>query len=283
MPNKPATFADLTTALGFCRRSGYDGLTAGIFKDSGYHACIDIDHCVDDETGELSDLAQLVLAMLPGAYWELSPSGKGIHIWVWVPSLISKYSYDEYRTKYYINHAGLEAYTSQTTNHVVSVTGAGQGEFGTDRSEQYEALLDRLMLRPRRIVRESPCPTTPLDISDQQLIAMAMHAKNGAKFRALWNGDTSAYRTTNSHGRVNEGRNEADLALCSILAFWTQRDRDRIDALFRQSGLYRPKWDREDYRTWTLDKAIGGCGDVYQGSAGHASDSNTEDCEDQDE
>jgi len=40
----------------------------------------------------------------------------------------------------------------------------------------------------------------------------------------------------------------ADLALCSMLAFWTNNDELRIDSLFRQSGLYREKWERQDYR-----------------------------------
>jgi putative DNA primase/helicase len=34
----------------------------------------------------------------------------------------------------------------------------------------------------------------------------------------------------------------ADLALCAMLAFWTQ-DPTQMDRLFRQSGLMRPKWD----------------------------------------
>ena len=34
-------------------------------------------------------------------------------------------------------------------------------------------------------------------------------------------------------------QSEADLALCSHLAFWTGRTRARIDRLFRSSGLYR--------------------------------------------
>jgi hypothetical protein len=36
---------------------------------------------------------------------------------------------------------------------------------------------------------------------------------------------------------------EADLALVSLLAFWTGGDAVRIDALFRSSALMRGKWD----------------------------------------
>lgn len=36
-------------------------------------------------------------------------------------------------------------------------------------------------------------------------------------------------------------QSEADLALCNKLAFWTSRDAGQIDAIFRQSKLYRAK------------------------------------------
>lgn len=51
----------------------------------------------------------------------------------------------------------------------------------------------------------------------------------------------------------------ADLALCSRLARFT-RDGDRLDRLFRRSGLMRPKWERADYRGRTLARALSGAG-----------------------
>jgi hypothetical protein len=93
----------------------------------------------------------------------------------------------------------------------------------------------------------------PVDLADEDLLDRARRAKNGADFERLWTGDTSGYA---SHS-------EADLALCSRLAFWTGRDPDRIDRMFRASGLYREKWEREDYRTATIEEAIAGCRDVY--------------------
>jgi putative DNA primase/helicase len=79
-----------------------------------------------------------------------------------------------------------------------------------------------------------------------------MRAANGEKFSRLWSGDTSAYATAN-----NDGHSEADLALCSLLAFWCGPDEVRIDRLFRQSGLCREKWTRRaDYRSLTLSVAL---------------------------
>src|SRR5262249_4228846 len=94
-------------------------------------------------------------------------------------------------------------------------------------------------------------------LADAELIEHAKSATNGAKFSRLWAGDTSGYPS----------QSEADLALCSILAFWTCRDAARIDHLFRQSRLIRPKWDEQHgddtYGQMTIAKAISGCSEVY--------------------
>lgn len=96
-------------------------------------------------------------------------------------------------------------------------------------------------------------PIMEIPLEDQEIIDRAMDAINGASFSALWGGDISAYP---SHS-------EADQALCNHLAFWCGNDFDRIDRLFRQSGLYRKKWDREDYRKRTIMKAINSTTEVY--------------------
>lgn len=51
-------------------------------------------------------------------------------------------------------------------------------------------------------------------------------------------------------------QSEADQALCNHLAYWTNNDVDLMDTLFRQSALYRDKWEREDYRMNTINNAI---------------------------
>ena len=90
---------------------------------------------------------------------------------------------------------------------------------------------------------------------DETLIRKACAAKNGPAFRKLWVGDRSGYPS----------QSEADLALCSMLQFWTDGDKQRMDRLVRRSGLIRPKWDeRHGERTYgqmTIGKA--GSGD-YQ-------------------
>ena len=76
---------------------------------------------------------------------------------------------------------------------------------------------------------------------------------NGEKFQDLWEGRWQQYRWFPS-------QSEADMALCSMLAYWTDSDADQIDRLFRQSALYRPKWDEPrgatTYGQLTIQKAL---------------------------
>src|SRR5262249_45840686 len=84
-------------------------------------------------------------------------------------------------------------------------------------------------------------------LSDGELIERAKTAQNGDKFSRLWSGDRSGYRSDS----------EAEQALCNLLAFWIgPNSEDRIDRLFRQSGLYRDKWERKTYRDLTIGKAL---------------------------
>ena len=84
-------------------------------------------------------------------------------------------------------------------------------------------------------------PGAALARSDAEVLARALAAPNGAKFQALWSGQLAAY--CNPHtGQVDQSR--ADFALCRRLSYWTNEDAERMDRLFRQSSLYRPKWDQ---------------------------------------
>jgi putative DNA primase/helicase len=91
------------------------------------------------------------------------------------------------------------------------------------------------------------------ELTDEEVISLVRGAKNAWKFEALWGGDTSGYA---SHS-------EADQALVSLLAFYTQ-DENQLDSLYRQSALCRQKWlKRSDYRRSTIEKALSNLADTY--------------------
>jgi transcriptional regulator with XRE-family HTH domain len=112
------------------------------------------------------------------------------------------------------------------------------------QSRPVEGVVERIARLPQAVY-----------LDDQTLIEKAKSAKDGAKFTALWEGDISGYKS----------QSEADLALCCLLAFWTGGDYERIDRLFRQSGLYREdKWgERLDYRERTINAALSQVNEFY--------------------
>lgn len=113
--------------------------------------------------------------------------------------------------------------------------------------------LDRLLAAAREASKPKPRqPVQPTNIDDTELLERMFSAKNGHQVRALWDGHDGGDHSA------------ADYRLCRHLAFWTGRDEDRIDRLFRLSGLYRSdKWERDDYRRRTIGKAIDDTSEVY--------------------
>ena len=113
-------------------------------------------------------------------------------------------------------------------------------------------MLEKYMLKPEKPVSAIPAPGSYLN--DASMKMRAMESRQGEKFTALWN------------GVIPEGKShsEADAALCSMLAFWCGGDTEQMDRLFRQSGLYREKWERDDYRIGTLNKAVALSTDFYR-------------------
>ncbi len=227
------SFTDYVTAVSVL--DAYDGIGMGVFDS---FVAVDIDHCVVD--GKLSTLAQDIVDVLD-SYTEFSPSGKGVRIICTADNL----TYD--KNKYYINNQklGLEIYAAGYTNKFVTLTGnVIRSTEVAERSTEIVEVLEKYMVKPTPKTAQITVPGSYL--SDESVIAKAGSSKQAEKFNALWNGAADSF---SSHS-------EADLALCSILAFWCGGDTEQMDRLFRKSKLYREKWEREDYRAATLEKAV---------------------------
>jgi len=199
--------------------------TAGIgyvLTDKNNHFAVDIDHCVHPETRAIEPRAQAIIDTL-NTYTEFTPSGTGVRC------------YGAANLPFAGKRKGqVEIYTSK---RFVTIT--GQRVPGTpatieDRQTEIETLVAELW--PAKPKPSSPAPAISFGgrVSDQKLLEKAFNARNGSEFRRLWDGDTSDY--AGDHSR-------ADFALCQSLLFWSGGDRSWVDALFRQSGLTRNKWD----------------------------------------
>lgn len=94
--------------------------------------------------------------------------------------------------------------------------------------------------------------------ADESLLDKILRSRHGEKFTKLYKGEWQGNYPSQS---------EADLSLCSILAFWCQKDQAQIDRIFCKSGLFRPKWDerhgKDNYGNMTIERAISQTEKVY--------------------
>jgi putative DNA primase/helicase len=250
--NNPATWGSLEEALAL----GADGVGFTLSEDDPL-CIIDIDGAIDED-GALTDLAGQVLDKFRGAYVELSPSGRGLHI------IIEGRLPGRGRNS---QKLGLEVYDRL---RFVTVTGEYFGEQGEVKPMQ-EALgwllaefWPEAPEGKHRKREASPVAAVSLIGDDAVLVEKALSSKQGAKFQKLWFGEWEG---------SYESHSDADEALCGILQFWTQGDAARMDKLFRQSGLYRAKWDEQHgaqtYGAMTVEKALAGSTGHYSGRGKH--------------
>jgi len=246
------TFSD--TVGYFQKGTHFAGVGLELHPDDPYSG-IDIDHCRNPETGELSELAQTIASALD-SYTEVSPSGTGLRIFVRGNLPPGGRKHTEH---------GVEMYDS---GRYLTITGhkiEGYPDAPQDRQAALEKLHgDLFPPKPKSASQANSArgPSEVSDLSDVALLEKAGKAKNGPKFSSLWAGDWQ--------GAGFSSQSEADLSLAGSLWFWTGGDAARADRLFHQSGLYRDKWDTphfSDGRTYgqaTLERCEGG--EVYKPS-----------------
>ena len=254
--NDPTTWTDFDSALTAYQRGGWSGVGI-VLTDDDDLVGVDLDKVLNPDTGELEPSAARIVNDLP-TYCEISPSGRGLRLFGFgkLPQggrrkgHVEMYESGRYLTvtgNQFNGHGSLAEITPQLTQVHARIFGAGKAGAGSNP------------------VDAKPGPMDPPNLDDADLLDKARRARNGGDFERLWSGDTSG------HGGDESA---ADLALCNLLSFWTSNDAARIDRLFRQSGLMRPKWDKRhhaDGRTYgqaTIEKAIEGNRETYSGKAG---------------
>lgn len=222
-PKTWATFEQAYRVLTRCK--GYDGL-GFVFSKADPFIGMDWDHVRDPDTGVIEEIILNEEIIPLRTYAEISPSGTGVHV-----IAIGTVPGDRRKGK------KREMYTSGRF-----FTMTGQHLEGTPQKIN-EIQRDALSIVYQRMVGDrapqkmndlstAGCNLS-LKISDEEIIAHCLLAKNSIKFTKLFeDGDKSDYDT----------HSEADMALCGILVFYTH-DMTQIDRIFRQSRLYRPKWD----------------------------------------
>ena len=238
----PTTWSTFEAACKAVDSGGFAGI-GFVFTENDPFVGVDFDKCIID--GQLDPWVKHHLEKLK-SYTELSPSGTGLHVICRgsLPGKAVKTSRAEmYDNGRYFTFTG-NAYGSPNAIHA---SGSGVRDLYEELSHRPEKAPDASAQLPRTAVR----------LSDSELIEKASSAQNGDRFRALYAGDLTQF--SNDHSR-------ADMALCNLLAYWTNGDIERMDRLFRKSGLMRDKWDRRQsgstYGRIQLEKAVA---DLKQG------------------
>jgi hypothetical protein len=243
----PETWAGYSEAVEAYREHGYAGIGL-VFSEDDPFCGVDLDGCLNPETGEIEGWAQEIIEELD-SYTEVSPSGSGIHV------LVKGELPPGRNRKGRIEMYDRGRYFTVTGRHL-----AGAPHGIENRQEQLTSLARRVFGELEGANgHKTPSPEFVSALLDEEIIEKASAAENSEKFLRLWAGDTSGYEHDD-----NEGHSEADLALCAMLAFWTGPDPDRIARLFRHSGLYRKKWERADYRERTIARALEGRTEFYE-------------------
>jgi len=249
--NDPSTWSTFKDALSAWEtaKASFDGLGFMFTPESGIVG-VDVDNCVEwDSDGEqrISKVGARVIELLD-SYTELSPSGSGIHV------IVKAQLADALKD----SKTGIEVYNK---GRYFTVTGSIWSDFlpVAERSEQLARMVNGIRSQKVTAQPQQQNKAETFLTADERL-KKAFAANNGQSISRLFYGDTSEYSGDDS---------AADLALCSKLAFWSENDPAKLDAMFRQSRLYRDKWDQKhasDGRTYgqmTIEKALCGCTEFY--------------------
>jgi hypothetical protein len=218
-----------------------------IFTEGDEFAGLDLDHCANATTGGIEAWAMDYICLLD-SYSEFSPSGTGVKIIVRACKPGPNCRTSRFSGFEFYDQKRLFTITGRRVPGTPATVNARQAEYAQAWSQIFPPTKAPERTEPLRSVGVAPS-------DDLDLLERIRRSANAEDFLSLYEyGNTSDYAGDDS---------AADLALCCRLAFWTQKDPARIDTLFRQSALYREKWERRDYRDRTIRKAIELTRDVY--------------------
>jgi primase-polymerase (primpol)-like protein len=195
---------------------------------------VDLDHCRDPLTGIIEPWALAIITRM-NSYTETSPSRTGVHI----------FCRTQRPPEGRCRKGHVEIYTRSRWATITGQHLAGTPFDLEDRTHELLALHQEVFG-----VAEAPAPLPPASsattspFTDAELLHLALTAANGRSFYELYKGP------------VPPGdRSRLDFDLVCKLMFWFAHNFDRVDRMFRQSALMRPKWNRADYRLRTMRAA----------------------------
>lgn len=235
--NSPGTWGTFEQAVqGIGKRAKIRDATGeiqgiGFILGAGYFG-VDLDEVFD---GVLEDWAADLVTDL-NSYTEFSPSGKGLHVLCKgsIPQGFKRNRVEMYSDGRYFTVTGnlfRDKPIEERTDKAAAIF-AKYGPIKALEGAGVEGLPDR--------------------------VKQALNSPAMALFQRLWAGNYNDYTGTDGQPDHSKG----DHALCLDLANLTDGDPVEMDNLFRQSGMYRDKWDEKrsgdgsTYGELTISKAL---------------------------
>ena len=245
--NDDLTWSTFDIALAGCVKYNCHGI--GFILGCGIFG-IDLDNHADENgvvpmsDEEFQEFSKEFIETLD-SYTELSQSGKGIHIICQGKLPVGS------RRKGCVEMYDNGRFFAFTGNAIRNIPIMNREEEIKPLWEKYlNVKQDTYEIKPTRTY--NPQYRQELKLSDEEIINTALNSKNGGEFyRYYHDGDISANGNDAS---------SADMSFCHMLAFWCNSDKQQMDRIFRNSALFRDKWDElrgdRTYGEITLDEAI---------------------------
>jgi hypothetical protein len=242
LPNDPTTwttFTEARKAFGMQSLTAEKGLglTHGTPEQPVWFITYDLDACRNPETGEVAPWAEKIVREHP-TYTELTPSSMGFRMYFRKISPFSLPNGGPVQSWEMPPLPGLKTdkraqlevfhYTKYVT-----VTGAAYGNIR--EIADYDGFLSTLPYTPKPAVTIEPDSLSPLGLSEKEEETLNKLLSGG--------------KTCGDHSKD-------DFHACCLLAKKFGSDASKIDSAIRASKLYRPKWNRKDYRSGTIKQAI---------------------------
>lgn len=225
-----STFDEALLAAPYCSGIGF------VLSESCPYSVIDLDDpyeltpegILKHSNPEIITQRQQLIASVFDSYQEVSPSGKGLHIWC-----KGKISSGRRRE-------AIEVYSS---GRYMTVTGQcfkpGPIQDHQDKLTQLWAEMEAKEIITSKIDK-------PEVATDTQILTFASQAVNGQKFIDLYEGRWSLYYPSQS---------EADFALANIIAYYTQ-NRQQVIRIFQSSTLGQRKKSMRDLKNYIIDRVF---------------------------
>ena len=258
--NTPASSTDPLTWSTYAEISHLDNKGI-VFTPDRLLLGIDIDKCINPVTGGIEHEQKEAIANLileADTYTEYSPSETGLHLFL---------SLTEPLILTLNKRAPFEVYNTARYFTVTSNFYGSEKEIRTVTPTEALSLLSLIGMDQPALQAPSTSPSSSTQseltqelntttLSDHEVLDRMFSSKTGVAIKKLYNNDLTGYDNDES---------SADLALCSHLAFWTNKNHTQIERLWLQAPLSnRDKTkNRKDYRNRTIAKAIAGCKDGY--------------------